>query len=132
MYPGWILRVYHDSSIRPSTKCEIECLKHEGELIDIVDFCDIERMPDLSENYLTWNASYIHSAMWRWLTFGDHFVDVFSSRDIDGMIFQREIDSVNVWLNSTRFGHIMRGIFCFILILFNEKGIICCLKFKTD
>lgn len=36
-------------------------------------------------------------------------VDVFSSRDTDSYILQRELDSVNVWLSSDKPGHIMRG-----------------------
>ena len=47
--------------------------------------------------------------MWRWFPIGDSFVDVFSSRDTDSYIIQREIDSVNAWLESDKVGHIMRG-----------------------
>ena len=38
----------------------------------------------------------------------DDFVDIFSSRDTDSTLIQREIDSVNVWLNSSSLFHIMR------------------------
>ena len=61
----------------------------------------------------TWDASYIHAMMWRWFPIRDQFVDVFMSRDSDSTIFQREIDSVNAWLNTDKVGHIMRGEFIF-------------------
>lgn len=56
------------------------------------------------------NASFIHPTIWRYLTLGDEFVDVVSFRDSDSFIFQREVDSVNVWLKSNdKIAHIMRG-----------------------
>lgn len=82
MYPGWVIRVYHDSSIKEETKCELECLTNDsGDLIDNVDFCNIESIhgeqnPDFVLNYhkfrhliydssgepaKTWSAGYIHA-----------------------------------------------------------------------
>ena len=46
---------------------------------------------------------------WRYLPLGDSFVDFMASRDIDSSLIQREIDSVNVWLNSNTLFHVMRG-----------------------
>ena len=110
MYPGWIMRVYHDDSINPNTKCELECLKDENNvLIDNTDFCNIQNMPLKGSFNKTWDAKYIHAMMWRWFPIGDTFVKIFSSRDSDSIIIPREIDSVNVWLNSSKPGHIMRG-----------------------
>ena len=73
MYPGWIIRVHHDSSIEQETKCELECLRDvKGNFIDNVDFCNVEYMPS-NQNVDTklvsvmdyelqpWNASYIHA-----------------------------------------------------------------------
>ena len=115
MYPGWIMRIYHDDSIEPKLKCEMECLKEEDNLIDNVDFCHINKIP--TKNFLetTWNADYMHAMMWRWLPMGDSFVNVFMSRDSDSLIIQRELDSVNVWLASNKTAHIMRGKFCLFL-----------------
>ena len=48
---------------------------------------------------------------WRWFPIGDIFVQVFSSRDSDSKIIQRELDSVDVWLKSNKSGHIMRGFY---------------------
>ena len=107
MYPGWLMRIYHDNTINKSIICEVECLKDQtsGQLIDNTDFCNVEQIPS---NNSIWDGSYMHAMYWRWLPIGDHFVDIFSSRDSDSYILQREIDSVNSWMNSTKAGHIMR------------------------
>jgi hypothetical protein len=116
-YPGWVLRVYHDSSFIKETKCELECLP-----TDNVDFCDIEKMPGLPFEHFSsndekifhsrfhneWNASFVHGMMWRWFPIGDLLVDVLLSRDSDCRLYQREIDAVSVWLSSNKTGHIMR------------------------
>ena len=39
----------------------------------------------------------------------DPFLDAIMSRDAGSLILQREVDSVSVWLDSDRVGHIMRG-----------------------
>ena len=110
MYPGWIFRVYHDDSIRKDLKCKIECLKDENNnLIDNTDFCNINQIPFKGRLGQSWSANYVHAMEWRWLPIGDSFVDIFLSRDSDSKIIQREIDAVNVWLDSNLSGHIMRG-----------------------
>ena len=105
-------------------KCELECLKDSGgNLYDNVDFCDVEQIPRIPSNVstlsvdhlLNWNATYIHSSMWRYLAIGDSFVDAFMSRDLDMEIFDREIQAVNEWLDSDKAGHIMRGFSTFFL-----------------
>ncbi len=119
-YPGWIIRIYHDDTIIQETKCKLECLVNhlDGSLIDNVDFCNVGSIPDevglkrlnLSRSVADLNASgMIDGMMWRWFPIGDRLVDVFMSRDADSLIIQREVDSVNVWLESSRTGHIMRG-----------------------
>ncbi len=122
LYPGWLMRVYHDNSISSTAKCDMECLKDaNGVPLDNLDFCNVEYMIGNQnplfqhQNWfnnskkITWNASYINAYMWRWFPIGDLFVDVFNSRDSDSKILQREVDSVNVWLKSDKVGHIMRG-----------------------
>ena len=104
-YPGWIIRVYHDSNISQSVACEYECKE------DIIDFCNVEQMPIVHHNKLSnYKASYSHAMMWRWYPLGDDFVDYFMSRDSDSIVIEREKDSVDVWLYNkidTLF-HIMR------------------------
>jgi len=124
LYPDWSMRVFHDNSINRTIKCQIECLKDDesNEFYDRVDFCNIENeirsKPKVLVNalnettilsFIQHNLSYIHAMKWRFLPIGDSFVDVFSSRDTDSYLLQREVDSVNVWLNSDEKGHIMRG-----------------------
>jgi hypothetical protein len=115
MYPGWLLRIYHDNSINEKIKCELECLKNEEEkLIDNTDFCDINNIYvkgsySIFKNKSLLNTNNIHAMKWRWFPIGDSFVDMFSSRDSDSFFLQREIDSVNVWIKSNKVGHIMRG-----------------------
>lgn len=112
-YPNWIIRVHHDNSIDKSVICEIECLKFNStetngeEYLDIIDFCNIEELPFDFER--SWNASFMHGMSWRWLPIGDSFIDYWNSRDTDSWIPQRELDSVNVWLNSNTLFHVMRG-----------------------
>ena len=119
LYPNWIMRVYYDKSILNSTICELECLKdnYTNNLLDNTDFCNINNL------YLNYNsfvkknsfdAKYMHFTFWRWLPLGDSMVNIFSSRDLDSYIIKREIDSVNVWLNSNKIGHIMRGFDLFL------------------
>ena len=116
LYPEWIMRVHYDQSINKSIICEIECQRDStsGALLDNADFCDINniqmKLDAQASNNSRLNASYIHSMKWRWFPIGDSFVDVFSSRDTDSYLLQREVDSVNVWLNSNKISHIMRGI----------------------
>ena len=124
------MRVHHDNSIDQNLKCELECLKDEnGNLLDNVDFCNIEQVPghqnnkfnyknwiellqsNKSELESSWNATYMNAMKWRWFPINDPFVDVFMSRDSDSAIIQREVDSVKVWLKSDKVGHIMRGMF---------------------
>lgn len=108
VYPDWVVRVHYDQSINSSFICELECLKNVNDsYYDHVDFCNIEKLPfDLLKK---WNSSYMHAMTWRWLPIGDSFVDFFSSRDTDSWLSHREIDSVNVWMNSNTLFHVMRG-----------------------
>ena len=108
------MRVYHDSSIDNKIKCELECLRDKNNnYLDIVDFCNVEEIPrykkKFNETAMIFNKKYLQGMFWRFLPISDLFVDIFQSRDSDSIILQREIDSVNVWLNSNNVGHIMRG-----------------------
>jgi hypothetical protein len=86
----------------------------DGSLYDTVDFCHVHEIPG---RYYDFHANgphridYIHAMMWRWLPLNDSFVDVFASRDTDSFILEREVDSVKVWLESEKLGHIMRDHF---------------------
>ena len=124
VYPGWILRIYHDKSIIASKKCEIECMTDPaGNYYDNADFCDVEDIPRIPDKgtihssmnvrqvfSTSWNASYIHSSMWRYIAIGDLFVEAFVSRVLDMELYRREVEAVNEWLSSNLAGHIMRGL----------------------
>jgi hypothetical protein len=110
LYPGWLMRIYHDDSIDRSVICEVECAKDNNEnFFDNVDFCDVTKMPgdglDASEE---WSADYMHPMKYRWLAAGDSFVDVMTSRDSDGIMIKREVYAVKDWFDSGKYGHIMR------------------------
>lgn len=110
VYTQFFVRIYHDETLNQTMRCHLEC-----EYSDVVDFCDIERLALNLSSLLAGgpveyrNASYMNKMMWRFLPSGDWFVDVFLSRDSDSLFSQRELDSVNEWLNSSNLGHIMRG-----------------------
>lgn len=109
-YPNYTSRVYYDKTVPKDIRCKLEC-----QYGDVIDFCNIDKFTtDLiiykfNENNPI-DISYMHRSMWRFLAIGDSFVDVFMSRDTDSFFTDREIDSVNDWLNSRKIGHIMRGI----------------------
>ena len=109
-YPNYTSRVYYDKSVPNDIRCRLEC-----QYSDVIDFCNIDQFTtDLNLDKETVNkpinVSYLHRSMWRFLAIGDSFIDVFMSRDSDSFFTDREIDSVNAWLNSNTIGHIMRGI----------------------
>ena len=107
LYPDWLIRIYHDSSIDDSIICQLECLKHNNQLLDNVDFCNVYNLPQsLIKEF---NASYMLPMTWRWLPIGDDFVDLFVSRDTDSCIFDREVHAVKEWMASGTLFHIMRG-----------------------
>jgi hypothetical protein len=112
LYPGWLLRITYDRSIDKSIICELECAKTEnGQFYDNVDLCDADNIPKSAfNNSDVWSAFYMHPTMYRWLAIGDSFVEVFASRDSDGIILQREVDAVAEWFKSGKYAHLMRGL----------------------
>lgn len=101
-FPDWIIRIYHDSSIKEEIICKYECEtnKHGREFID---FCNVES--------LSVNISHLNFYYWRLLPVGDDFVDLFISRDTDSWIIEREYYAVSEWLVSDTLFHVMRGIY---------------------
>lgn len=96
-YPGWILRVYHDDTIKDDIICSIECAHHH------VDFCNTTALGNLGSL-----SSYIPAKIWRFLPVGDELVDTMASRDLDSPVSQREIDAVAEWTSSGKAWHAMR------------------------
>jgi hypothetical protein len=107
-YPDWIVRIYYDNSIDIQLACKEQCLTYDSN----IDFCDINQLHMSVEDYLSersFDGDYLHAMQWRWLPFGDDFVDVFSSRDMDSFVIDREVEAVDAWLQSGLYGHLMRG-----------------------
>ena len=114
LYPGWIMRVSHDVSIDSTIICEAECVNdtYTGKYLDNIDFCDITKVPEKGLNEsAVWSAFYMHPMKYRWLPSGDSFVDVFTSRDSDSFMIEREVHAVDEWFKSGKFAHVMRGKF---------------------
>lgn len=104
MYPDYVMRIYHDDSVKRSLICQNECSNSH------VDFCNVHKIPlSLTESNRVLDLKNVHAMMWRFLPVGDSFVSLFMSRDMDSELLQREVDSVQIWLKSQNIGHIMRG-----------------------
>ena len=107
LYSSWVIRVSHDHTIDRSIICEAECAKDTYDTYcDKIDFCDVTKIP---ENGLNESAFYMHPMKYRWLVAGDSFVDVFTSRDLDGFLIEREVYAVEEWFKLNKCGHVMRG-----------------------
>lgn len=109
LYPGWLMRIYHDGSIDRSFVCQLECLVDQrGRLADMVDFCDLTKLTvNVSEHVLR-PVEYMLPRMWRFLAVGDSFVDLVLSRDSESFVVEREVDAVQAWLQSDKLFHVMR------------------------
>ena len=105
-YKNYTIRIYHDSSLSSKYICHFESIFNN------VDFCNVEYIPlgnSLMKKEKFYNFSYIPPQSWRFLSLGDDLIKTVLWRDIDSLFTQREIDAVNEWLLSDKFGHIMRG-----------------------
>jgi hypothetical protein len=96
-YPGWILRIYHDASIKDDIVCPIECAHNH------VDFCNASALSSLGRV-----SDYIPPKIWRFLPAGDFLVDIMASRDLDSPLPPRELNAVNEWLSTNKSWHVMR------------------------
>jgi hypothetical protein len=96
-YPDWILRIYHDASIKEDIICPLECAHNH------VDFCNASALGTLGSV-----SDYMPPKIWRFLPAGDLLVDIMASRDLDSPLPQRELDAVNEWLSTGKAWHAMR------------------------
>ena len=85
VYPGWIMRVYHDNTV---PEYIIHKLKSDG--VELVDM----------------SGSEINKMSWRFLATAD--ADYFCSRDIDSRLSKREALAVQEWIESGKKFHVMR------------------------
>ncbi|XP_071519630.1 uncharacterized protein [Panulirus ornatus] len=102
MYPGWIMRIYHNVSTHDAVSSEFLCRIYCD--YPHVDLCDVTRLPGLG-NLVEQN---VVGRVWRFAVMGDPTVDVFLVRDSDSWILDREVAAVHEWLASGRGFHVMR------------------------
>lgn len=112
-YPGWIVRIYHNIRDRDgpekeahSQLCDIYCrFSH-------VDLCSfpllVERIGSSTIPIDPAHLTGLNPRMFRYLVMLDPNTDIFISRDIDSIIWRREVDAVEEWLRSNYTFHVMR------------------------
>ncbi len=109
-YPGWIIRIYHNITEYDEAYnllCDVYCRFQN------VDLCSLPQLVDrIGDNSTTpINPALIQNLnprMFRFLVMFDSNVDIFVSRDVDSLIWPREVDAVNEWLRSNYTFHVMR------------------------
>lgn len=117
-YPGWVVRIYHNLTATVGGEpneayrhlCKVYCRHHN------IDLCDVPRMADRFEKATDGVVPPIEAnlvrglnpRMFRYLVMLDPDVDVFISRDVDSIIWRREVDAVKEWLSSNYTFHLMR------------------------
>ena len=87
-FPDWEMWVYHNDSVPKET---LDILKNNK--VNLIDM-QVEEGP--------------RNALWRFLPAQDESVDYFISRDCDSRLFERDVISVNDWIESEKPFHIIR------------------------
>jgi hypothetical protein len=87
-FSDWEMRVYYNSTVPTSTLKQLE--KNGVNIIDTK--IDKDRQ----------------NSLWRFYPAGDETIDYFISRDCDSRIFERDVLSVNQWIESEKPFHIIR------------------------
>ncbi|XP_059352878.1 uncharacterized protein LOC130688600 [Daphnia carinata] len=115
LYPGWIVRIYHNfrnqSEEAHQHLCEVYCQFNNVDLCSVPEL--IQRIRDASKTNQMEPIEAdlldgLNLRMLRYLVTFDPNVDIFISRDVDSMIWQREVDAVEQWLRSNYTFHLMR------------------------
>ncbi len=112
-YPGWVVRIYHNIRDRGGPEreahnqlCDVYCRFHN------VDLCSVPLLIQSIGNATTpidpALLQGLNPKMFRYLVMLDPNVDVFISRDVDSIIWRREVDAVDEWLRSNYTFHAMR------------------------
>lgn len=112
-YPGWVIRIYHNIRDRQGPEkeahnqlCDVYC-RYEH-----VDLCSVPLLADRIGNDTTpidpQLIRGLNPKMYRYLVMLDPNVDIFISRDVDSIIWPREVDAVREWLPSNYTFHLMR------------------------
>jgi hypothetical protein len=110
-YPGYIIRIYHNVVNEPESEgyrqlCNVYCRYPN------VDLCSVPELADRIGNSTTPIDPVLirglNPRMYRYLVMLDPNVEVFISRDVDSLIYQREVDAVRQWLPTNYTFHLMR------------------------
>ena len=112
-YPGWVVRIYHNIRNRGGPEreahdqlCDVYCRFQN------VDLCSvplmIERIGNTTMPIDPALLTGLNPKMFRYLVMLDPNVDVFISRDVDSIIWPREVDAVTEWLKYNYTFHVMR------------------------
>jgi hypothetical protein len=109
-YSDWVVRIYHnfrdEDGPGHQQLCDIYCRFHH------VDLCSvpllIERIGNSTTPIDPALVAGLNPKMFRFLVMLDPNVDIFISRDIDSIIWSREVDAVAEWLKSNYTFHVMR------------------------
>ncbi len=116
-YPGWNVRIYHnfteDSKGTPEDRAAHDQLCGVYCKFQHVDLCSlplmIKRIGDNNRNPVDPALLQgLNPRMLRYLAMLDPNVDIFMSRDVDSIIWRREVDAVEEWLRSNYTFHLMR------------------------
>ncbi len=116
-YPGWNVRIYHNFT--EERKGAPEERGAQGKLCDVyckfphVDLCSVPLMVKSIGSNSTNPIDPallvgLNPKMYRYLVMLDPNVDIFVSRDVDSIIWRREVDAVEEWLRSKYTFHLMR------------------------
>ena len=89
VYPGWVMRVYYDSTVPGSI---LDSLRNEA-VVELVLVDSIQAPAKMA---------------WRFLPIQDETVSAFISRDVDSRLSSRERAAVAEWENSSMPFHVMR------------------------
>lgn len=114
-YPGYTIRIYHNLDDKEGFKslCDVFCK------FGNVDLCSVntlhkhllEKSEKCSKKVSPIEPSLIkglNPKMYRYLVMLDPQVDMFLSRDVDSIIWPREVYAVREWLDSNFTFHLMR------------------------
>ena len=111
VYPEYIIRIYHNVVEDPDSEgyqqlCKVYCRYSN------VDLCSVPALADRIGNSTTpidpALIRGLNPRMYRYLVMLDPNVDLFISRDVDSLIFPREVDAVHQWLPTKYTFHLMR------------------------
>lgn len=98
-FPDWEIRMYHDKSV------PIEVLKTLDSLgVNLIDVAE----ETTGIYYPTQNESRTYGMFWRFVPASDSSIDYFVSRDTDSRFSERDVLSVNDWIESQKPFHIIR------------------------